>query len=60
MSTSDAFLFAALFEAAGPQTGSFFQWFLCSLCSVGSMLPPSLSLVTDLQVGSFLRSPLSS
>jgi len=57
MTNSDAFIFLALFAAAGPQTGSFFQILLCSLSSVGFMLPPSLSfLVADLQVGAVLCS----
>jgi hypothetical protein len=61
MTNSDAFIFLALFAAAGPQTGSFPQILLCSLSSVGFMLPPSRSfLVADLQVGSILHSALCS
>jgi hypothetical protein len=61
MSNSDAFIFVALFAAAGPQTGSVSQCFLGSLGSAGFILPASLSLALgDLQVGSFLRSPHTS
>jgi hypothetical protein len=59
MTNSDAFILAALFEAAAPQTASFLQCLLCALASVGFMLPPSLSFLgADLQAGSVLHSPL--
>jgi hypothetical protein len=61
MTNSDAFTFAALFAAAGPQTGSFSQGLFCSLSSESFMLPPSLSfVVAELQAGSVIHSPLRS
>ena len=61
MTNSDAFIFAVLLAAAGPQTGSFFQGLLGSPYRQCFMLPPSLSfLVADLQVASVIHSPLRS